>query len=280
MNNNLRDLYNKSLLLSSTDRMPCIFIGHGSPMNVIEENNFTQAWVELNKNLPIPSAIVCISAHWETKGTFVTGELNPKTIHDFYGFPRELYMQQYPASGFPSLAQEIIDKIEDYSINNAYDWGFDHGTWSVLKYIYPLANIPVIQISLDRYKDAQWHYELGKELSFLRSKGVLIIGSGNMVHNLRLINVQGYDFNEELGYEWAFKMNDIFKKNIEDNNHQSLINYRSLHKDAMLAVPTPEHYLPMMYILGLKKDDDKINIFNDRVIASSLSMTSFIISEN
>lgn len=278
MNTTLKDLYNQSSLLSSTDRMPCVFIGHGSPMNVVEENSFTQAWTELNKNLPVPSAIVCISAHWETKGTFVTGELNPKTIHDFYGFPRELYMEQYPAPGLPSLAQEVIDKIKDYSIENAYDWGLDHGTWSVLKYIYPLANIPVIQISLDRYKDAKWHYDLGKELSFLRSKGVLIIGSGNMVHNLRMINVNGYDFNEELGYEWAFEMNDIFKKNIEDNHHQSLINYRTLHKDAMLAVPTPEHYLPMMYILGLKKDNDEISIFNDRVIASSLSMTSFIIN--
>lgn len=273
----LKDLHDKVSLLPNTELMPTLFVGHGTPMNVIEQNEFTNSWSQLKSISPLPSAIVCISAHWETRGTYVTANEYPKTIHDFYGFPRELYQQTYPASGSPELAQDIINNIKNPAIENFYDWGLDHGTWSVLKYIYPNANIPVVQISIDHYKDPRWHYELGKELSFLRSKGVLVIGSGNMVHNLRMVNLQSDDFNAEHGYDWAFELNDIFKKKISENDIESLIDYRNLHKSATLAIPTLEHYIPLLYIMGLRKENENINIFNDKVIAGSLSMTSVII---
>ncbi|WP_108821028.1 4,5-DOPA dioxygenase extradiol [Dysgonomonas sp. Marseille-P4361] len=276
----LDNLYRQSFSLASTDIMPCMFIGHGSPMNALEENEFTNTWRNVSKGLPKPVAVVCISAHWETRGTYVTGELSPKTIHDFYGFPKELYMQEYLAPGDPSLAREITDNVTDYHIKESDEWGLDHGTWSVLKHLYPGANIPVIQISLDHFKDTSWHYDLGKQLSFLRSKGVLVIGSGNMIHNLRLLNIKENDFNQEHGYDWAFEINMIQKKQIVDNNYKALTSFDSLHKSAKLAIPTLEHYIPMLYILGLKKQNETVQFFNDKVIAGSLSMTSFIISNN
>lgn len=202
---------------------------------------------------------------------------HPKTIHDFYGFPGELYQQEYPASGAPLLAQEVIDNITKTHIKADDQWGLDHGTWTVLKYTYPQANIPVIQISLDRYKDAEWHYELGRELAFLRNKGVLVVGSGNMIHNLRMLRVDGDDFNAEYGYDWSFELNDIMKTKLKEGDSNSLVRYQSLHKEAGLAVPTPEHYLPMLYVLGMRNKEEEVSIFNDKVIAASISMTSFMI---
>lgn len=276
----LKDLHTRVSLFPDTVPMPVLFVGHGSPMNVIEQNEFTRTWVDMSKSLPQPTAIVCISAHWETKGTYVTVDKMPKTIHDFYGFPQSLYAQQYPASGSPELAQEIINKVESLKIESSVEWGLDHGTWSVLKYLYPQANIPVVQISIDYYKDADWHYLLGQELSFLRSKGVLVIGSGNMIHNLRMIRLQSNDFNAEYGYDWALELNDIFKDKLMNSDHQSLIRYKFLHKNASLAIPTAEHYIPMLYALGMSREKETIKIFNDKVIAASLSMTSFIIGDN
>lgn len=273
----LKDLHTKVSLLDDTNNMPVVFVGHGNPMNAIEQNEFTDAWSNINKSVPQPSAIVCISAHWETRGTYVTTNEFPKTIHDFYGFPRELFRQEYPAPGSPDLAQRLINEVKHTSIENSFDWGLDHGTWSVLKHIYPNANIPVIQISIDRYKDARWHHQLGLELSFLRSKGVLVIGSGNMVHNLGIMNVKDNDFNAEFGYDWAFELNDVFKKKIINNEVDDLIHYQRLHKDAKLAIPTPEHYIPLLYILGMRKENENVTVFNDKVIAGSLSMTSVII---
>lgn len=275
----LKDLHKKVSGFSDTVLMPVLFIGHGSPMNVIEENDFTRTWANLSTTLPQPSAIVCISAHWETRGTYVTIDDNPKTIHDFYGFPGELYEQIYLAQGSPQLAREVIEHITNVDVRGTSDWGLDHGAWSVLKYLYPKANIPVIQVSIDHYKDARWHYELGKELSFLRSKGVLVIGSGNMVHNLRMIRVEDEDFNAEYGYEWAYDMNNTFKEKITKNDHWALVDYQSLNRSASLAIPTPEHYIPMLYALGMKNESENIKIFNDRVIAGSLSMTSFVIGD-
>lgn len=276
----LNDLHNRVSAFPSTDPMPILFIGHGTPMNAIEVNEFTNTWVDLSHSLPAPTAIVCISAHWETRGTFVTINEKPKTIHDFYGFPKELYQQEYPALGAPQLAEGIINEIKDPIIESSNEWGLDHGAWTILKYLYPNANIPTIQISINHNQNTRWHYELGKELSFLRSKGVLIIGSGNMVHNLRMINVQSEDFNEEHGYDWAFELNEIFKEKIIENDTDSLIAYTALHPDARLAIPTPEHYIPLLYTLGMRKKDENIKIFNDKIIAGSLSMTSVIIGNN
>ncbi len=273
----LKDLHKYVSSLKNTSLMPALFIGHGSPMNAIEDNEFSRTWKLLSELLPVPSAIVSVSAHWETKGTSVTISSPPKMIHDFYGFPRQLYEQEYPAKGSPELAKEIIAATKRIIIEEDVQWGLDHGTWSVLKYIYPKANIPVIQISLNRYQDPQWHFELSKELTFLRNKGVLVIGSGNMIHNLRILQVNNNDFNAEYGYDWAFELNDILKKKIQERNLPALINYQSLHKDAMLAIPIPEHYLPMLYILGIIQESDDIYIFNDKVIAGSLNMTSFMV---
>ncbi len=273
----LKDLHNQASAFADTKPMPALFVGHGNPMNAIEDNEFTRAWHGINHSLPHPSAIVCISAHWETRGTYVMASEKPETIHDFYGFPRELFAQQYPAKGNPVLAQEIAAKIKSPEIVTTHEWGLDHGTWSVLRHIYPEADIPVIQISIDHYKDPQWHSELGAQLAFLRSKGVLVVGSGNMVHNLRMIRWHEEDFNIEDGYDWAFELNDIFKEKIKDNKLDDLIAFSNLHKDARLAIPTPEHYIPLLYMMGMRQKGDSVSFFNDKVIAGSLSMTSVII---
>lgn len=273
----LRELHKEAMAFEDTPLMPVVFVGHGTPMNAIEDNEFVHEWYKLGSDLPRPKAIVCISAHWETRGTFVTAMNQPKTIHDFYGFPQELYKQQYPTSGSEYLAEYIQNKIDNVSIGLDYEWGIDHGSWSVLKHIYPLADIPVIQISIDHFKDAGYHYNLGKELLFLRRKGVLVIGSGNMIHNLRMIKLAKDDFNAEYGYDWAYELNDLFKEMILNGDHKSLVDYSRINNSTRLAIPTPEHYIPMLYILGLQQKEEQIRFFNDRVIAGSLSMTSLII---
>ena len=251
----LNQLKNITDSFSLSEKMPVLFVGHGSPMNAIDDNVFVQGFRNAAKDLPIPNAILCISAHWYTEGTFITSGETQKTIHDFYGFPGELYRQKYPSPGLPSLAQEVIDNIQSTHVKGDDQWGLDHGTWTILKYTYPLANIPVIQISIDHDKDAQWHY------------------------NLRIMRITGNDFNAEYGYDWAFELNDILKNKLIDGDDLALINYRSLHKDAELAIPTPEHYIPMLYVLGLRNKDEKVRFFNDKVIAASLNMTSFIVGE-
>lgn len=252
---------------------PTIFVGHGNPMYAIEENEFTHKWRELGQILPKPKAIVVISAHWETVGTFVTAMPNPRTIHDFYGFPKSLFEVEYKASGNSILAAEISDKIKKKQVQLDYGWGFDHGTWSVLRHIYPNADIPTIQISLDRTKTAQWHYEFAKELQFLRNEDVLIVGSGNIVHNLAMIN-----FRQKVGSAWANSANETLKGLVLSDDHGDLINYRSLRSEVQLAVPTPEHYLPLLYVLALKGEDETIEIFNDKVEFGSISMTSFMLT--
>lgn len=275
---NLVNLYKQFNDLPDTELMPVIFVGHGTPMNAIEKNEFVDKWIELGTVLPRPKAIVCISAHWETRGTFVTAMEHPKTIHDFYGFPHELYQQEYPASGSPFLASTIHKTITNYTINDDYKWGLDHGCWAVVKYFYPQANVPVIQLSIDHFKDADWHYNFARELAFLRRKGVLIVGSGNMIHNLRIMRVVGDDFNAEYAYDWSAELNNVLKDKIISHDHQSLIDYRSLHKDTLLAIPTPEHYIPLLYTLALQESGDKVTIFNDKIVAGSLSMTSVLIN--
>ena len=273
----LKEFHKHAMAFSPTPPMPVVFVGHGTPMNAIENNEFVKMWADLGKELPKPQAILCISAHWETRGTFVTAMENPKTIHDFYGFPRELYAQQYPANGYVELADTIREGVQSTIISNDYEWGLDHGSWSVLKHIYPLADIPVVQLSIDHYKGMQYHYDLGRELAFLRRKGVLIIGSGNMIHNLRMVQVEGNDFNVEYGYEWAFELNDLFKNKILAKDHSQLIDYKNVHSSINMAIPTPEHYVPLLYTLAMQEGDEPIRIFNDKVIAGSLSMTSLVI---
>ncbi len=254
--------------------MPVIFVGHGSPMNAIEENEFSRKWRELGKVLPKPKAIVCVSAHWETEGKFVTAMDAPKTIHDFGGFPKELYEARYPAKGNLKLAKEIEKK--GISLDN--DWGLDHGCWSVLIQMYPKADIPVVQVSLDYNLNSIEHYKLAKKLLFLREKDVLIICSGNMVHNLSLVEFRT-DFNESFGFEWAKHANELFKKLIIEGRHEELVEYDKLGSEVSLAINSAEHYLPMLYALSLKHEGDKITFFNDKLIAGSISMTSFILSE-
>ena len=256
--------------LKSTDTMPVLFLGHGSPMNAIELNEFSRGWQEAGQSIPKPAAILCISAHWETRGTLVTAMEQPKTIHDFGGFPQALYDVQYPAPGDPALAKVTTETISATQVGLDYSWGLDHGAWSVIKYLYPAADVPVIQMSLDYTKKPEFHYELGQQLNSLRNKGVLIVGSGNMVHNLRMIEWGKPDS----GSDWAVEANSIFKKLILSGDHSSLVNYDKLGKAVQLSVPTPEHYLPLLYILALKNNKEEITLFNDREIMGSLSMTS------
>ena len=255
------------------EKMPVLFIGHGSPMNAIEDNIFSKRWQQMGKEIPTPKAVVVVSAHWLTKGTMVTAMPNPKTIHDFGGFPQALFDLQYPAPGSPKLANEIQKLITNPAVELDHDWGLDHGTWSVVKHMYPDADIPVLQLSIDYYKPAAYHYELAKQLLSLRKKGVLIIGSGNMVHNLRMV---AWDkLNEtEYGFDWALEMNDIFKNKISNGFHKELIQYEKLNKAATLAIPTPDHYYPLLYILALQTDNDKVEFFNDKAVGGSLTMTS------
>ena len=256
--------------------IPAIFIGHGNPMNAIEKNEFSQKWQELAGQLPKPDAVLCISAHWETYGTKVTAMDMPRTIHDFGGFPRELYNVQYPAPGSLLLAKEVINEIRHKEVHYDYDWGLDHGCWSVLRKMYPEADVPVVQLSLDTNNHPLDHYTIGKELAALRKKNVLILGSGNMVHNLGRMVIKG-DFNSPFGLDWALEANDLFKTLIDEDRIDELINYKSLGDAVRLAVPTAEHFLPMLYILALKREGDNVQYFNDKPVAGSLTMTSFVI---
>lgn len=269
----LNELDKMTSPFNSTDQMPVLFLGHGSPMNAIEENEFVAGFREIGKTLPKPNAILCVSAHWETRGTFVTAMEKPRTIHDFGGFPRELYEQQYPAPGSPELARETKELIRKTELGLDEKWGLDHGAWTVLKHLYPQADVPVIQMSLDFYQSPAYHYELARELTSLRKRGILIVGSGNMVHNLRMLawdklNADGFAF------EWATEASEKMKELIRSGDHQPLIHYQSLGKAFELSIPTPEHYLPMLYALALKEENEKLSFFNDKAVAGSLTMTS------
>lgn len=265
-----------SNLKKQDSKMPVLFIGHGSPMNGIEHNQFSESWMHLAKEIPVPTAILVVSAHWLSRGTKITAMDFPETIHDFGGFPKELFEVKYPAPGNPQLARETASIIKSADVELAHDWGLDHGAWTVVRNMYPDAKIPVLQLSIDYTKGPLFHYELAKQLSSLRGKGVLIMGSGNMVHNLRLVSFDKID--TEFGFDWAVEMNEVFKKHIDNRNHQALINYESLGSAAKLAVPTPDHYYPLLYSLGLQEKNENAFIFNDKLMAGSLTMTSLIIN--
>ena len=253
--------------------MPVLFIGHGSPMNGIEDTAFSRRWSQMAKEIPTPKAVLVVSAHWFTKGTKITAMDFPKTIHDFGGFPQELFDVQYPAPGNPVLAKETAELLHSAHVEFDHDWGLDHGAWTIIRHMYPEANIPVLQLSIDYTKGPQYHYDLAKELNALRKKGVLIIGSGNMVHNLRMVAWDRLN-DPEYAYDWTIQMNNKFKELIQAGDHKPLINYSSLGKEAMLAIPTPEHYLPLIYTLGLKSSKDDVSFFNDKAVGGSLTMTS------
>lgn len=259
--------------LGETDsKMPVLFVGHGSPMNGIEDNEFSQYWKKLSSEIEKPKAVICISAHWLTKGTFITAMEKPQTIHDFGGFPQELFDVQYPAAGNPKLAEETAKLITSTTIGLDHEWGMDHGTWTIVRHMYPNADIPVLQLSIDYNQSPQYHYDLAKQLTSLRKKGVLIIGSGNMVHNLGMVSWD--KLNESYGFDWAIEMNSIFKKKIEENDHKALIQYENLNVASKLAIPTPDHYYPLLYTLGLKEEKENVSFFNDKPMAGSLTMTS------
>jgi len=270
----LNPLYNWSKDLKETDgKMPVLFIGHGSPMNGIEDNAFSKTWAKLGAEIPKPKAVLVVSAHWLTNGTHITAMEAPKTIHDFGGFPQALFDVQYPAPGSPELALETSKLIASTSVGLDHDWGLDHGTWTVVRHMYPNADIPVLQLSIDYSKPPLYHYDLAKELAALRKKGVLIIGSGNMVHNLSMVAWDKLD-EPEFGYDWAQEINQIFKEKIVAGDVQSLIHYERLGSAAQLAIPTPDHYYPLLYTLGLQDKTDTIDFFNDKAVGGSLTMTS------
>ncbi|QQD16527.1 4,5-DOPA dioxygenase extradiol [Sphingobacterium sp. UDSM-2020] len=270
----VNSLRNLSKNFEATEKFPVLFLGHGSPMNAIEENEFVDGFRNIGKTFQKPKAILVISAHWETRGTFVTAMDNPPTIHDFGGFPQALFDVQYPAPGSPELAQETKKIITKTDVLLDDKWGLDHGAWSVVKHLYPDAEVPVIQMSIDYTQPASYHYELAQELASLRHKGVLIIGSGNMVHNLRMV---AWDKLNEAGFawDWAQEAKEKMKNYILDGNHKALIDFRNQGKAFDLAIPTPEHYLPTIYSLALKDRQDDLLLFNDNSIGGSLAMTSF-----
>ena len=253
--------------------MPVLFIGHGSPMNGIEDNEFSRRWAKMATEIPIPKAVLVVSAHWFTKGTHITAMDFPETIHDFGSFPQALFEVQYPAPGSPALAKETKSLIHSADVGLSHDWGLDHGTWTIIRHMYPKADIPVLQLSIDYTKGPQYHYDLAKELHSLRKKGVLIIGSGNMVHNLRMVAWDKLDA-PAYGYDWALQMNHTFKELIGNKTHDKLIKYSLLGKEAQLSIPTPEHYLPLLYTLGLQNSKEDVSFFNDKAVGGSLTMTS------
>jgi 4,5-DOPA dioxygenase extradiol len=258
--------------------MPVLFIGHGSPMNVVETNKFTTSLTELGGNLPKPKAIMVISAHWLTEGTYVTCMDKPRTIHDFYGFPKELYEIKYPSPGAPSYAKSVIDSVKAVKVECDTDWGLDHASWAILKHMYPEANIPTFEMSLD-YSFNEWHpkplrhhYNLASQLAELRKKGILIIGSGNIVHNLRLIDFEQTDAQP---FDWAVEFDEKVKENLIRGNHKDLLNCEDIGRAASYAVPTLDHYLPMVYVIALQRKGEPITFTYEGFQNASISMRSF-----
>lgn len=250
--------------------MPAVFVGHGSPMNVIEDNGFVRGWKEMAAELPRPEAILAVSAHWYTDGTRVMTNEWPRTIHDFYGFPEELYRIRYPAPGAPQLAAEAIRLLDGAAAPDG-SWGLDHGTWAVLRSLYPAADVPVFQVSVDYGAPAAAHYALGEKLKELRSRGVMIFGSGNVVHNLGLL-----DYSRKGGFDWAGEFDDYVAGCIGAGDAAGAIGYAGLGRAAALAVPTPDHYFPLLYVLGARDAGDGLRVYNRECVMGSVSMTSYV----
>lgn len=255
----------------ASEKMPLLFVGHGNPMNAIEDNKYSRTWGKIGKEMVKPQAIVCMSAHWTTEGSFVTAMKMPKTIYDFYGFPDEMYQVKYPAKGDPGLAKKITEIDKGIGLDEG--WGLDHGAWSVLKQMYPDADIPVVQLSVDYSRNPEQQYELVKELKSLRNKGVLFIGSGNIVHNLGVMN-----FENGKPYDWALEFDEQSKKLIEKGDHKALIKYEKLGAAAKMSIPTDEHYRPMLATLALQQPGEEPHFFNEGIDLGSVGMRSFILN--
>lgn len=264
-------------LFPPTKRMPALFIGHGSPLNAIEENEFVEGFRKAAQEIPKPNAILCISAHWFVAGSRVTAIEMPRTIHDFGGFPPELYEVQYPAKGSPELAGVTKELLTLNQVELDEKWGLDHGAWAVIKHMYPKADVPVVQLSIDYTKPPSYHFELGKQLKLLRERGVLILGSGNIIHNLSMVDWPNFS-KENHGYDWAIEAHDSINNYLLEGNLQPLIDYKNQGEAFQLSIPTPDHYLPLLYTLGVEQKGESISLFNDKLMAGSLSMTSLKIS--
>lgn len=269
----VKDLKQITESLPNTEPMPVLFLGHGSPMNAIEENEFVSGFRTVAQSIPKPSAILCISAHWFINKTAVTAMEIPKQIYDFGGFPQALFDVKYTPKGSLLLVDETIKTVKNIAVEKDENWGLDHGAWTVIKHLYPNADVPVVQMSIDYTQNASSHFEIAKELQSLRSKGVLIIGSGNIIHNLGLVDF--YNLNKDnYGYDWAIEARTIMNNLIQKGDFKSLTQYQNLGKAVQLAIPTPEHYLPLIYSLALKTPNDELSLFNDKLQGGSLSMTS------
>jgi 4,5-DOPA dioxygenase extradiol len=249
--------------------MPAIFFGHGNPMNALTKNGWTEAWSAIGRTIGTPRAILCVSAHWYLPATLVTAMPAPRTIHDFGGFPRELFQVQYPAPGDPELAQQIRELLKPIDVSLDQSWGLDHGTWSVLCHVFPNADVPVVQLSIDETQSTAFHFELGKRLSPLRDEGILICGSGNLVHNLHT-----YAWGKHMPepYDWAVRFEATARELMQTRDFEPLINYDTLGRDALLSIPTPDHYLPLLYVLGAARESDTISFPVEGVDGGSISM--------
>ena len=259
--------------MSAGARTPVAFIGHGSPMNTLEQNRHTQAWRAFGARIPKPRAILAVSAHWYVPETAVTAMETPRTIHDFRGFPPALHAFDYPARGNPALARRIVGLLAPLPVRLDNDWGLDHGTWSVLAHMFPDADVPVVQLAIDRREPNQFHFDLGRRLAPLRDEGVLILGSGDIVHNLGAMRMSP----DVAPYPWATRFNHAFRARLDAGDDSALIDYETLDEDALLSVPTPEHYLPALYVLGARRDDDVATVLTDGIELASIGMLGFML---
>ena len=254
-----------------TNLIPAVFFGHGNPMNALLHNRYTEAWAKLGREIPRPKAILCVSAHWFLPETGVTISTAPRTVHDFGGFPAELYAVNYPAPGDPELARRVQTLLAPLPVKLDQSWGLDHGAWSVLRHVYPDADIPVVQLSIDERQPAAFHYEIGERLAPLREEGVLIAGSGNLVHNLH-----AYAWGRHIvePYDWAIRFERQTREMIGAREHAALLNYEALGRDAQLSIPTPDHYLPLLYAIAARQDRDEVSFPVEGVDGGSISMLS------
>ncbi len=255
-------------------KMPALFLGHGSPMNALENNSFSKTWELLGKSITQPKAILAVSAHWETRGTYVTAMEHPRTIHDFGNFPQALFDIQYPAKGDLELAQKIQSIITKTQVELDYNWGLDHGTWSLLTQMFPNADIPVLQLSLNRDLSPKEHYEIGRELRLLKSEGILVLGSGNIVHNLSKMNLDP----RSKPFDWAVKFDEKIKQSLLESDHQAVVEYESLGEVARLSAPTPEHFLPLLYIIALQETEERVTFPVEGVVSGAISMRGVMVS--
>jgi 4,5-DOPA dioxygenase extradiol len=272
----MMNTYHENSVEDSPEPFPTVFFGHGSPMNALQDNAYSAAWGRFGRRVPKPRAVLAVSAHWYLPGTALTVSTSPRTIHDFGGFPQALYEVRYPAPGDPDLAGRVRDLLSPVEVEFDDSWGLDHGTWSVLKHVYPRADVPVVQLRIDSSRPAAFHYEIGQALAPLRSEGIMILGSGNLVHNLKRYDWEG---NSGRVYDWAGRFEQRARELILEERHADLVDYRNLGRDAALSIPTPEHYLPLLYVLGGKLPGDRVSFPVEGIEGGSISMLAVELSQ-